>query len=439
MIPPGLHFIYYSAVAGSTVAHEKLDFSKQQAPRTGFFTFLEKRQIVVKKWNAATEELDDGAASAEEVERFRLNLREMDRFLGPYPFDGSLKRWLSLTGKISHAVAARLDPQDGKISAASMPDNDTPTVHAAAAASTPPAAIAARCDDESNPKSNGSGSGTAGLDASGSYNSDAAPTVAGGRGASGNTLDCKPDNTPLLCSGAVLESGSVALDITQDDDVHGGGVEGAGAVAATERAPATLATPCETLDAGAAAAAGGAVASGCHPISFSAVNLRSYPPNATPAQITQCNMDRSYGLSVLLERVRGDYNQLLGELQYAFVCFEFGHVYDAFEQWKQLLILFCTCDAALRKHPHLFYELIGILHFQLKETPEDFFLDIVSRNNFLAETLQTFFEFTNAADVDPKLRERALKFKHMLEARFQWTFDGEDNEEDMPLVVDLGL
>jgi hypothetical protein len=36
------------------------------------------------------------------------------------------------------------------------------------------------------------------------------------------------------------------------------------------------------------------VASGCHPLQFSPVNLRAYPPNATPAQITQCNLDRSY-------------------------------------------------------------------------------------------------------------------------------------------------
>ena len=29
----------------------------------------------------------------------------------------------------------------------------------------------------------------------------------------------------------------------------------------------------------------------------------------------------------------------------------------------------------------------AVLHFQLKEIPEDFFVDIVSRNNFLTSTL----------------------------------------------------
>ena len=31
---------------------------------------------------------------------------------------------------------------------------------------------------------------------------------------------------------------------------------------------------------------------------------------------------------------------------------------------------------------------VAVLHFQLKEVPDDFFVDIVSRNNFLTTTLQ---------------------------------------------------
>lgn len=35
--------------------------------------------------------------------------------------------------------------------------------------------------------------------------------------------------------------------------------------------------------------------------------------------------------------------------------------------------------------------LIPVLHFQLKECPEDFFVDIVSRDNFLTTTLSRMF------------------------------------------------
>jgi len=45
MIPPGLHFIYYSTVSkeGAT------------APRTGFFHFYSAKEIVVRKWDKENE------------------------------------------------------------------------------------------------------------------------------------------------------------------------------------------------------------------------------------------------------------------------------------------------------------------------------------------------------------------------------------------------
>ena len=47
----------------------------------------------------------------------------------------------------------------------------------------------------------------------------------------------------------------------------------------------------------------------------------------------------------------------------------------------------------------------GVLHFQLKETPADFFVDIVSRDNFLTVTLQSFFSTVlTAPGVDATVR-----------------------------------
>jgi hypothetical protein len=42
------------------------------------------------------------------------------------------------------------------------------------------------------------------------------------------------------------------------------------------------------------------------------------------------------------------------------------------------------------------------------------------------------------ADLDSTLRERAAKFKMMLSARFKWTFEEEEEDDEMPVVVDLG-
>ena len=63
---------------------------------------------------------------------------------------------------------------------------------------------------------------------------------------------------------------------------------------------------------------------------------------------------------------------VLGEIQFAFICFLTGQVYDGFEQWKKLVALLCSCDEALAKHPHLYEQFITVLHYHLAEVPEDF-------------------------------------------------------------------
>ncbi len=54
---------------------------------------------------------------------------------------------------------------------------------------------------------------------------------------------------------------------------------------------------------------------------------------------------------------------------------------------------------------------VGVLHFQLKETPQDFFVDIVMRHNFLVRSLTTFFAHVrHTPNVPEDLKSRALKF-----------------------------
>ena len=77
-----------------------------------------------------------------------------------------------------------------------------------------------------------------------------------------------------------------------------------------------------------------------------------------------------------------------GELQFAFVCFVIGNVYDGFEHWKRLLALLCRSEDAMRSHKELYLGLIAVLYHQLGEIPPDFFVDIVSQDNFLTSTLQ---------------------------------------------------
>lgn len=70
------------------------------------------------------------------------------------------------------------------------------------------------------------------------------------------------------------------------------------------------------------------------------------------------------------------------------MCFLVGNVYEGFEHWKCLLVLLCRSEDAMRKRKELYLSLITVLYHQLGEVPPDFFVDIVSQNNFLTSTLQ---------------------------------------------------
>lgn len=76
------------------------------------------------------------------------------------------------------------------------------------------------------------------------------------------------------------------------------------------------------------------------------------------------------------------------ELQFAFICFLIGNVYDAFEHWKRLLNILCRSEDAIGKYQDVYINLISVLYHQLSEIPADFFVDIVSQDNFLTSTLQ---------------------------------------------------
>lgn len=129
--------------------------------------------------------------------------------------------------------------------------------------------------------------------------------------------------------------------------------------------------------------------------------------------------------------------EILAELQFSFVCFLVGQHYDSFEHWKKLLVMLCTCEDAIIEHSQLYNNLISEMYYQIKEVPNDFFVDIVSSNNFLATILNQLFGFVrNSSRIDAGLKSRVSKFEAHLSQKFNWIFDDEEDEEDKPVVVE---
>ncbi|XP_074698838.1 protein AAR2 homolog isoform X2 [Strix aluco] len=286
MIPPGVHFLHCSAgrAAGG----------RETGPRTGFFLSLQRREVRVLRWDAASEAVGEAAG---EAAAFREHLQEMDPFLGPYPYE-TLKKWVSLTSFISEAAMKKLQPESGQICAFS----------------------------------------------------EVLP-VAAGR----HTRDRAEQRLPPVDA----ECRSLAEGMARLPQMK--------PKAGTE-------------------------------IRFTELPKQTYPDGATPEEITRHSMDLSYALEkVINQRYASRPLELLAELQFAFICFLIGNVYDAFEHWKRLLNILCRSEDAIGKYQDLYINLISVLYHQLSEIPADFFVDIVSQDNFLTSTLQEYKECVNQA------------------------------------------
>ncbi|ORX71908.1 AAR2-domain-containing protein [Linderina pennispora] len=102
MIPPGIHYVHYSAV----------NTDSQAGMRSGFFHEFVSKEVVVQKWNPETELMEPVAGA--EAERIKMNIRQLDANLGAYPLstdhDSMYRRWLYLTSSITGAMLARIMP-----------------------------------------------------------------------------------------------------------------------------------------------------------------------------------------------------------------------------------------------------------------------------------------------------------------------------------------
>ncbi|XP_066582433.1 protein AAR2 homolog [Prorops nasuta] len=102
MIPPGFHFIHYSAVN---------EFG-DMAPRIGFFHIFKKSEFLVKQWDKDTEDISAESVPEEMVQTFKDNLKNLEKFLGPYPYD-TWQQWNELTSQITPSIVTRCSPVCG--------------------------------------------------------------------------------------------------------------------------------------------------------------------------------------------------------------------------------------------------------------------------------------------------------------------------------------
>ena len=186
-------------------------------------------------------------------------------------------------------------------------------------------------------------------------------------------------------------------------------------------------------------------------IRYTELSSRKYPEGSSPSEITRHGMDGTFHLSVFvssLQRLYGDavsssmshqntVSEVLAEIQFSFLCFLVGMNQDSFEHWKKLVTMMCSCDEGMVQYSDLFMKFVNVLYFQMQEVPTDFFVDIVSSNNFLCNCLNTLFaNGKNNPDVSAQLKQKLVRFENNVTKKFGWDFS-QDLDDDAPVVVDL--
>lgn len=162
--------------------------------------------------------------------------------------------------------------------------------------------------------------------------------------------------------------------------------------------------------------------------------------------LTRVHMDGSERMLSLVRTAFGDAKEeLLGELELAFVVFSAMGSLSALRQWRTLLALACSSDALMGEETwtDFFDNLVETLVAQLELAPPDFFRDPISSAEdtlrpALANLFEGFQDRTHA--LFEFVRTRFGLFSEaadLQDARARRLFDAARSPEDAPVIVSL--
>ncbi|KAI9219640.1 A1 cistron-splicing factor [Blastocladiella britannica] len=174
-------------------------------------------------------------------------------------------------------------------------------------------------------------------------------------------------------------------------------------------------------------------------------------PPLTPSQISHHARDKSWLLESTVARCGGSFpSALMAEMELAFVVLLVGHNFDGFEHWKRIMHLVCLAEDTVAVHPDWLLEFLEVLQNQLQECPADFFVDLLSRDNFIVKLLNTLARSIRTLSHNNDPLARAIhEFSDFVGDRFGLVIGGghstppttapneDDGEDDQPVIVDL--
>lgn len=124
-------------------------------------------------------------------------------------------------------------------------------------------------------------------------------------------------------------------------------------------------------------------------------------------------------------------------MEYCYICFLVGHNFQAFEHWKKLFSLMCSCIAAVEKYEDLFIGFVYLMRVQIMDIPQEFLFGIAMSNNFIYAKLRNFLRNVSDLKLHQTLKTAILELKHMVTEKYNWKFDDleEDDDDELPVIV----
>lgn len=173
-------------------------------------------------------------------------------------------------------------------------------------------------------------------------------------------------------------------------------------------------------------------------------NLRAIPgtaPNftsiprvsrkSTPAEISSIHLDSIQLVDQLL--ASSNEEELLGEIQFAFLLLMCGHSTDALAHWRRILGILCNSEEAVRKYRSFYKDYLAVLQYQLPELPAEL-MEPTENNSVYHDTRKLVKNCTDAG-----LSGSAEQLIRVLGDRLLWTFTGlfEEDPDDLPVIVEV--
>lgn len=143
-----------------------------------------------------------------------------------------------------------------------------------------------------------------------------------------------------------------------------------------------------------------------------------YEPNK---DLTSLHMDKSEVLERLVDGCHeGSWEDVLGELQLAFIVFILLFSYPALQFWKRIVSVICNSRRILVSSAHSSFScaFLRILYEQLNFCPADFFENELSKDSFLKPAVSALFANMDQENLDTALQEHHRRLLTFMKKKF---------------------